>query len=141
VLRALLLTTLLLGGCGGTDRAEPSATTADRAPALLRALAANGEIVVHAESSPATFGPYELDGRYLARFEQYAPEDPNLDFAAQTSFVAALDPRPEQSSALSVTLFSTASRRATRRLALHGRYWLDVSFGDFPFVVRLTPLR
>jgi hypothetical protein len=40
----------------------------------------------------------------------------------------------------SVRLFRTARRAASTRVRLDGRYWLDVTFGDFPYVVRLTPL-
>ena len=46
--------------------------------------------------SPASHGPYAFDGRYVARFEQFAPEDPNVDFTAQTAFVATLDRRAEE---------------------------------------------
>ena len=49
--------------------------------------------------SPASHGPYAFDGRYVVRFEQFAPEDPNVDFTAQTAFVATLDRRAEEEGA------------------------------------------
>ena len=49
--------------------------------------------------SPASHGPYAFDGRYVVRFEQFAPEDPNVDFTDQTAFVATLDRRAEEEGA------------------------------------------
>jgi len=139
-----------LPGCGAaedsTDTAagtRPTATVstptaAAALPALARRPARNGEFVARGESSPATHGPWQLEGTYVVRFEQYAPEDPRMDFAGQTAFSAMLarrsgDPRG------SVKLFGDASRSGRRRLKLSGRYVLDVTFGDFPYVVRFTP--
>ena len=59
--------------------------------------------------SPASHGPYAFDGRYVVRFEQFAPEDPNVDFTDQTSFVATLDRRAEEDGAGSVKLFHAAA--------------------------------
>jgi hypothetical protein len=80
-----------------------------------------------------------LRGRYVVRFEQIAPEDPRLDFATQTAFVAALDRKAEQAGPGSVRLFRTAARTGRREMRLSGRYFIDVSFGDFPYAIRLTP--
>ncbi len=30
---------------------------------------------------------------------------------------------------------------AARTLALHGKFFVDVSFGDFPYAIRITPLK
>ena len=90
--------------------------------------------------SPASHGPYAFDGRYVVRFQQFAPEDPNVDFTAQTAFVATLDRRAEQDGPGSVTLFHAASRTSRRTLTLHGRLFVDVSFGDFPYAMRFTPV-
>jgi hypothetical protein len=73
------------------------------------------------------------------RFEQFAPEDPNVDFTAQTAFVAALDRTAEQDGPGGVTLFHVARRTGRRTLALHGKLFVDVSFGDFPYAIRFTP--
>ena len=63
------------------------------------------------EASPASHGPFELSGTYDARFEQQAPEDPSLDFTAQTPFVARLDPHAERDDAPgTVALFDDAAR-------------------------------
>lgn len=139
-----LLALVALAGCGGDDRDDrpPTAAVAPpaREPALLRAAKAAGEIVVRGAASPASHGPFQLHGRYLVRFEQYAPEDPSLDFGTETAFVAALDRRPVQDGRGALRLFRTAARRGTARVLADGRFWLEVSFGDFPYVVRLTPL-
>jgi hypothetical protein len=142
---ARLAVLILLGcawaaGCGDADAPEPQPMPAGN-PALGRDKPAKGEIVIRGDLSPASHGPYEFDGRYTVAFEQYAPEDPNIDFTQQTSFVAMLDKRAEIEGRDSVRLFKTSRRTATKRLELHGRYFVDVSFGDFPYVVRFTPRR
>ncbi|MEA2188475.1 MAG: hypothetical protein QOK16_3486 [Solirubrobacteraceae bacterium] len=143
----LLLAVLVLApiaGCGADRSGRPTgasrtATTADAAlPALARRPAAPGEIVVRGETSPQTHGPYVLDRRYLVRFEQYAPEDPKLDFASQTSFTATLTPRRGDPRG-AIDLFQAATRDGQRELTIRGRYFVDVSFGDYPYVIRFTP--
>jgi hypothetical protein len=131
----------LLAGCGG-DAAprerppDPAKTTV----ALLRAPERPGEVIVRGDLSPASHGPYGFDGRYEVRFEQFAPEDPNVDFTAQTAFVATLDRRAEQDGPGSVRLFHAARGTSRTTLALHGRLFVDVSFGDFPYAIRFTPV-
>ena len=139
-----LVAGLLLTGCASERASDPApgpAATRAAEPAWARAPARRGEIVVRAEASPRTHGPFELRGRYTARFAQFAPEDPALDFSQQTSFVAALDRRPQAPGAGSVRLFRAARSGGERRVRLRGRYYLDVEFGDFPYVIRLTPAR
>jgi hypothetical protein len=128
--------------CGGASTgAGPAATPPPAArPALARAPKRPGEIVVRADASPASHGPFALDGRYVARFEQIAPEDPELDFGAQTAFVATLDRKRQQEGDGTVRLFRAAARTGRRTVTLHGRWYLDVSFGDFPYAIRLTPV-
>ena len=146
------LTVLALAGCcalaagcgdGGTvGRAAPP-QTATVTPALAKAPKGDGEIVVRGEASPGSHGPYELSGTYTARFEQYAPEDPDLDFAAQTPFTARLDPHvtSDDDARRAVPLFETAAGSGTATVRAKGRLWIDVEFGDFPYVIRLTPRR
>ena len=80
-------------------------------------------------------GPFTLHGRYVARFEQYAPEDPKLDFGGETPFVAALvrgrDTRKK--------LFRAAKAGGRTTITADGAWQIDVSFGDYPYVIRLTP--
>lgn len=134
----------VLAGCGGDGSADgarsvaPSAATA--LPPLASRPAGAGEFVVRGETSPHTHGPFEFDGRYLVRFEQYAPEDPRLDFAGQTPFSASLTPR-EGDPRGAIELFEKASATGRRELEIRGRLYVDVSFGDFPYVVRFTPRR
>lgn len=130
------------GGDGGADRGASTTTSpaGSALPALARPADKPGEFVVHADSSPRTHGPVALDGRYLVRFEQSAPEDPRLDFSTQTPFTAVLERRAGDPSG-AVKLFSAAARSGRRELAIHGRYVLDVTFGDFPYAVRFTPRR
>jgi hypothetical protein len=138
----VLACALVACGCGGGERRGSATATAPATgsalPALARAAAAPGEIVVHGESSPRNHGPYSFDGRYVVRFEQTAPEDPQLDFGGQTPFTAALERRAGDPRG-AVKLFSAAARAGRRELTLHGRYVLDVSFGDFPYAMRFTP--
>ena len=134
-------TTACGGGGDAASTGEGRSGTAALAarPALARAPRRPGEILVRGEASPASHGPLGLNGRYVVRFEQIAPEDPKLDFTTQTAFVATLDRRPEQAGADSVRLFRAAARTGRRTVTLRGRWYLDVSFGDFPYAIRLTP--
>ena len=132
----------LLAGCG-SDAATPTKPPdpAKTKVALLQAPKRAGEIIVRGDLSPASHGPYAFDGRYLVRFQQFAPEDPNLDFTAQTAFVTTLNRRTEVEGPGSVKLFHAASRTGRRTLTLHGKLFVDVSFGDFPYALRFTPLK
>jgi hypothetical protein len=145
---ALVGAAALLSACGGEPAGGGNAAggAGDGAPpvarpALARPAERTGEIVVQGQSSPASHGPFVLRGRYTARFEQIAPEDPELDFGAQNAFVATLDRRAEQERVDSVRLFRVAARTGRRTITLRGRYFIDVSFGDFPYAIRLTPVR
>ncbi|HET6509325.1 MAG TPA: hypothetical protein VFG42_21185 [Baekduia sp.] len=140
VLVTLQLTAALLAGCGNDAESSSGAPRGVAAlkgdPALARAPKRPGELLFRASASPQTEGPVTLDGRYTVRFEQYAPEDPHLDFTTQTAFVADLQTpsgRPAQH------LFSAARSSGTKTITAHGRYLVDVSFGDFPYVLRFTP--
>jgi hypothetical protein len=136
----LVAALVLLAGCG-SEAATPTKPPdpAKAKVALLQAPKRAGEIIVRGALSPASHGPYAFDGRYVVRFEQFAPEDPNVDFTAQTAFVAALDRTAEQDGPGGVTLFHVARRTGRRTLALHGKLFVDVSFGDFPYAIRFTP--
>jgi hypothetical protein len=140
---AVLLALPALAGCGGGDDGATTARTAPpRAPlpALATRPPAAGEIVVRGEASPETKGPFAFDGRYLVRFAQYAPEDAKLDFSAQTPFSATLTPRRDDPRG-ALKLVSGAAAAGRRELEIHGRYFVSVDFGDFPYVIRFTPRR
>lgn len=127
----------LLAGCG-SDSAGPSPTTSTTVkPALATAPRKTGEIVLQGASSPKTHGPVALDGRYRVRFQQYAPENPKQAFADQTPFVVDLEKRQGFPG---VHVFNSATATGTWTINAHGRYYVDVSFGDFPYVVRFTPV-
>lgn len=132
----------LLAGCGGGSDppARPPAPAKARV-ALLAAPKRPGEVVVRGDLSPGSHGPYEFKGRYLVRFEQFAPEDPNVDFAAQTPFVATADRHAESDDDPGIQLFKAAARTGKRTVTLTGRLFVDVSFGDFPYAIRFTPER
>ena len=138
---SLIAALLLLAGCG-SNAAKPTKPPdpAKAKVALLKAPKHAGEIIVRGDLSPASHGPYDFDGRYVARFEQFAPEDPNVDFTAQTAFVSTLDRNAEQDGPGSVKLFHAARRTGRKTLALHGKLFVDVSFGDFPYALRFTPV-
>jgi hypothetical protein len=133
-----VLTGTVTAGCGSADPARPTTATDGRhaGPALLRAPLRPGEIVIRGDATPKTAGPYRFAGTYRARFEQYAPENPRLEFSGETAFVADLE-RTEGVPA--VRLFRAAARSGERTVRLHGRYYVDASFGDYPFAIRLSP--
>ena len=138
----LLVALAMLAGCGDDDgetRPGTAQTTATAAqPDLAMRPARSGEIIVTGEGSPMTHGPHEFDGRYLVRFEQYAPENAELDFTAQTPLTASLTPR-EGDPRGAIELFQGASATGRRQLKISGSLYVDVSFGDFPYVLRFTP--
>lgn len=140
----VLLALAAAAGCGDdrSGRATgPSATSAGAiAPALVRRTTEPGEIVMRGQASPATHGPYVFDGRYVVRFEQYAPENPVLDFASETAFTATLTTR-EGDPRGAIDLVQAAARGSRRDLTIRGRYYVDISFGDYPYVMRFTPRR
>jgi len=131
-----------LPGCGDDAGSAGDGSTATTSAAPLPVLAsrpaAKGEIVVRGASSPATHGPYTFAGRYLVRFEQYAPEDAALDFSGQTPLTATLQPHAGDPRGAK-PLIEGAQRSGRRELDVRGRYFVDVSFGDFPYVIRFTP--
>lgn len=134
----LLVLALCAPACGGNDAAAPTPTP-DGDPALARKAPAKGEILIRGEFSPASHGPYDLDGEYVVAFEQFAPEDAKLDFRQQTSFVATLNREAEFETRDSIRLFKASRQAGRKRFELHGRYFVDVSWGDFPYVIRFTP--
>jgi hypothetical protein len=137
-----LLALAALTGCGGgADSPTPPPPASKAKVALLQAPKRAGEVIVRGEASPASHGPFAFDGRYVVRFEQFAPEDPHLDFTGQTAFVASVDRRAEEEGAGSIRLFRVAERTGRRTVTLHGRLYVDVSFGDFPYAMRFTPVR
>jgi hypothetical protein len=141
---AIAAVAAVAAACGGSTRgpagtgAPPPGDDVAR-PALVSAPRAPGEIVVSGPASPATHGPFRFDGRYTVRFEQIAPEDPDLDFAGQVAFVAVADRHAQQTDAGSVRLFRAAARTGRTRVTLRGRFYVDVAFGDFPYAIRFTP--
>lgn len=142
LLTAFVVTvSVALAGCG-SDSPEPPPTGgpgSPSAPALLERKLQPGEVMLDAEASPQLEGPYRFGGRYRVRFVQYAPEAPGRSFAGQTPFVASLvaasDPRAKP-----IPLFQAAAKGGERTLEIKGRYLVEVAFGDFPYVLRFTPL-
>jgi hypothetical protein len=135
---AIVLAGTVVAGCGGTGVPSTSQAPGSNAPrpALLTAPRRPGEVVVSGDTAPKTAGPYAFHGRYRVRFRQYAPEDPSTDFSGQTPFVVDLERSPGMPV---IHLFKAAAAHGERRLTLEGRLYVDVSFGDFPFVIRFTP--
>jgi hypothetical protein len=143
-MRALAILTagvLAVAGCGDAEAPRPTGANAPAARdaraqlALAARPAGSGEVFARGSASPAEHGPYALRGRYVARFEQTAPEDPALDFAGETAFVAELQ-RGQQR----VRLFRRAARSGRAVVDVpSGRWRVVVEFGDYPYVIRLTP--
>ena len=73
-------------------------------------------IRVRGDASPGCYGPFEFDGRYLVRFEQFAPEDPELDFSGQTPFTASL-PSPGRAAGRAAVWRRRRRARACRKSA------------------------
>jgi hypothetical protein len=141
--RVLLLAALAaLAGCGSDAvKGTPPPKASTVKVALLASPKRPGEVVLRGDLSPASHGPYAFDGRYRVRFEQFAPEDPRMNFADQTAFVAMLDRHAGEDGSGSVRLFRAARRTSARTLTLRGRYFVDVTFGDFPYAMRFTTVR
>jgi hypothetical protein len=139
---ALLLVAVALSAAACADGNELPAPLGERnpPPPLATDPPADGEIVFRGLLSPRTHRPVPLRGRYVARFAQWAPEDAQRDFAAETSFVASLEGVSGAARGESLPLFEASAASGRRRVRLNGRYVLDVAFGDFPYVVRLTPI-
>lgn len=97
--------------------------------------------MVTGAGAPQAHGPYLLHGRYRVRFQQIDPEDPGQTFTGQTAFVAYAAPAADQDQGPgTVRLVREAARRGSATVRLTGRRWINVSFGDFPYVLRLTPV-
>ncbi len=139
-LPAATVAAALVAGCGPSTSSVDSAASKQRdpGPRLLRAPEKLGEVVLRGDVSPKTAGPYRLEGTYRVRFQQYAPERPRLDFHAETPFVVDLERRQGTPT---VRLFRAAAETGARTVRLRGRYYLDVSFGDYPFAIRISPVR
>jgi hypothetical protein len=136
----LVLGTMVVAGCGGgMSNSTPVAAGphAPGAPPLLKRKLHKGEVMVDAEYSPQREGPFDFHGRYTVRFAQYAPEAARVNFGGQVPFVAYLvgiDPRSKK-----IGLFHLATAHGQKTLTLDGRYFVEVAFGDFPYVLRFTP--
>jgi hypothetical protein len=144
VARSTFLVAVLvaLAGCGsGVQTGAPPPKASSAKVALLAAPKRPGEVIVRGEASPGSHGPFAFHGRYRVRFEQFAPEDPNVDFTTQTTFVATADRRAEGDGRGSVKLFHAARRTSGRTVTLRGRFFVDVIFGDFPYAIRFTPVK
>ncbi|MEY2443302.1 MAG: hypothetical protein QOJ46_2728 [bacterium] len=134
-----------LAACGSDKKpsasVSPTATlttaAAQKAPPLGRIPLKSGELLFSGDAAPASHGAFKLDGRYLVRFEQFAPEDAKKDFSGETPFTASL--RRAKSIASGFKLFGAKRSSGQRVVTRHGRYVLDVTFGDFPYAVRFTP--
>src|SRR3954451_12298772 len=141
----VLLVAALAGAAAWAGGAPAGAVSSAAAPPPARLVLAAapkrpGEVLVRGEASPASHGPFALHGRYVVRFEQVAPEDPELDSRGQTAFVVTADRKPQQEGAGTVRLFRAAARTGRRTVTLRGRLYIDVAFGDSPYAIRLTPV-
>ena len=130
--------TLAIAGCGN-DGAAPAAPPPKARLPLASQAKGPGEVLVRGEASPTEAGPYEFDGRYTVRFEQVAPEDPSVDFAGETPFVARLLAPGEHGRGR--RLFRAAAAHGERTVTIRGRYLVSVDFGDWPYALRFTPRR
>ena len=132
-------------GCGGNDKGSKTQTAtapsaaALKVPPLARKEPAPGEVLFTGQNTPTSYGTFRLDGAYNVRFEQIAPEDRTKDFSKETAFTARL--RKAGSRSQGAKLFSSAAATGQTEIRRRGSYILDVTFGDYPYAVRFTPLR
>jgi hypothetical protein len=117
------------------------AETGVRRPALSRPAVRKGEVLVSGDTAPKSLGPYGFEpGIYTFRFEQYAPELPDLDFRSESSSInVTLDRRPRKSAPDSLPLVNSAQRTGDNQVELSGRYYVDVTSADHSYVLRFTP--
>lgn len=85
--------------------------------------------------APDERGPLTLDGRYRATFTQRGDD---VDFAGEVPFTAHLTQQRASGTPRTVKLFQRAARTGAATLTAHGRWTLDIDFGDSPFEVVLT---
>ena len=143
-MRRILIALLLvvgLAGCGG-DGAKPvkppSPDSAD--PELARAPKAAGEI-----ADPRR--PHPRLARALRR--STAATGSRSSSSRPRTRTSTSGGRPRSCSRStgargspgkdSIRVFKTARRTGRKVIEAHGRYFADASFGDFPYVIRLTP--
>jgi len=131
-------------GCGGDDKGSKTTQTAPSAaslkvPPLARKEPAAGDLLFTGQKTPTSYGTFRLNGAYNVRFEQIAPEDRTKDFSKETAFTARL--RKDGSRSQGAKLFSSAAATGQTEIKRRGSYILDVTFGDYPYAVRFTPLR
>ena len=140
----VLVCAVAVSSCGTGSGAPHASSIARRDATAPIALASQprkpGEVLVRGQASPSERGPYALAGRYTVAFEQSAPEDPRLDFGHETRFVAHLAQPGAQSAGRSIRLFDRAAKTARKSIDVpRGSWRLIVDFGDYPYVIRLTP--
>ena len=128
-----------LSACGNSASAPSPIPRSNKVPVLASAPPAKGELVFRGRVSPGSHGPFLLHGRYRVRFVQWAPEDPGHDFSGDTSFVADLAAAGPGARPSTVRLFREAAESGEKTITADGRYSLEVSFGDYPYAVRITP--
>ena len=141
--KALIVAIVLLAGCG--SEAKPPTKPPDPAKsqvALLKAPKRPGEILLSAGTSPprrTARTPSTVATSCASSSSR--PRTPTSTSPPRRPSWRRLDRRPRWKARAACTLFHAASRTGRRTLALHGRLFVDVSFGDFPYAMRFTPVK
>jgi hypothetical protein len=146
-----LVALLTLAGCGSeriitqtvtrTVALPPPSAGGNNGPTLAKQPPAAGEILVSGNTAPKTFGPYDFEpGTYTFRFQQYAPDQPGLDFSTDASpFAVSLNRRPRTTAPDSQLLVNSAAKEGDNIASITGRYYIDVTSADHSYVLRFTP--
>ena len=152
----------LVAGCGGTTTktvtetvtrvetvevesaapaAVPSAVADGGAPALATAPRRVGQVIFKGEGL-ASVGPKTFKGGvYMVRFEQWAPDEPDLNFRSDaSSIVIQLNRKPGKIGADAVTVTNATKKKGKTSVTVPaGRWYADVQ-ADHAWAVRFTPI-
>ncbi len=151
VLLLVLACALGIAACGGdTETATVTETESSAAPEpkpepVVPSLGTDrrkpGEIVIVSEGAES-HGPRRFrNSIYTVRFEQFAPDQPGLDFRSESSsFVVQLHRKPGVIDSGTVHLFNaTLDKGRTQVTIPGGEFYGDVSSADHSYALRFTP--
>jgi hypothetical protein len=124
---------IVFSGCGQGN--SPTATVATT-PQSQRSVQAAGVITIRGDYAPDQHGPYQLHGRYRARFVQLGQ---GVDFATEVPFTAHLQESVADGPGQAVPLFERAAATGSATVTATGRYDVVIDYGDSPYELVLTP--
>lgn len=127
-----------LSGSVATPVAAPASETPAPAPASPAEDAPRPGAIVVRGNGPKMDGPFTFKpGGYVLKYEQLP--DPEFGFNP-TSFVAALESKPQSYDQPYQLLTNTSARRGTTKVTVSGKLWVNVSSSANEFVLTFEPL-